>query len=82
MQQIAQTSDALMAWDTINGIRYRWWCKVCKEDGSPWLWGPTCSHVENASPGIEINKAQAWTTIEKFASEIDNPTTPANADPH
>jgi hypothetical protein len=68
---LAQTSDALMGWDTINGKRYRWWCKICRAEGNPWLWEPTCSHVETAQEETKISKEQMWATMERFAKEID-----------
>jgi hypothetical protein len=78
-EQLAQTSDAWAAWDTINGRRYRWWCKICREEGKRWLWEPTCSHVQEAEEAIKIPKAQGWATMEQFAREMDPQPAPAQS---
>lgn len=76
MEQIARTSSHAIAWETIKGRRARWWCKICRDQGLPWLMEPTCAHVLEARPQADIPREEAIATMRLFQSE--NPTTPPN----
>jgi hypothetical protein len=79
VQEMAQTSDATMAWEQFpDGDRSRWWCKICRDEGKDWIFEPTCEHVKNAGPGHSIPKEQAQATIRKLMEQ--NPITPAKSE--
>jgi type II secretory pathway component PulJ len=66
MENIAQTNDALMAWETMtSGKRDGWWCKICRDEGKEWLW-TTCDHILNAQGQIEIPRQQAMATMQEY----------------
>jgi len=70
LRELAQTSDALICWETLpNGVRWRWWCKYCRDEGKPWLMEQTCGHVKNAKPEANISREKAIQTLESLMSE-------------
>jgi hypothetical protein len=72
VEQIAQTSDAAIAWqDMPDGSRKRYWCKVCRDEGEPWLYG-ACNHVTEAKQESQISTAIALSTLGQFLWEEDN----------
>jgi len=74
IEQIAQTTDALICWETLpDGKRWRWWCKICRDEGKPWLMEQTCEHTKNAKPESNISREAAIKTLESLIQE--NPIT-------
>jgi hypothetical protein len=72
MEQIAQTSDAAIAWENLpDGSRKRYWCKVCRNEGRDWLYG-ACDHVTEAKPESHISIQQAMSTLGQFMWDEDN----------
>jgi hypothetical protein len=67
---LAQISDELMCWDEFpDGSRLRWWCKICRDEGKPWLTDTPCDHVITAEEGGRISREVARATIERFRAE-------------
>jgi hypothetical protein len=72
MEQIAETSDATMAWeDQADGSRERWWCKKCRDEGHDWLMGATCEHIRTAKPDRNISNEVAQETVRKFMEQAN-----------
>jgi hypothetical protein len=72
MEQVAQTSDAAIAWENLpDGSRKRYWCKVCRDEGKPWLYGE-CDHVATAEETKQISMSEAMNTLGQFMWEEDN----------
>ena len=72
MEQVAQTSDAAIAWEDMpDGSRKRYWCKVCRSEGKPWLYGE-CNHVMEAEPESQMTMQEAMNTLGRFMLEEDN----------
>ncbi len=58
-----------IAWELDpTGRRHRLWCKICRDQGQPWILGVTCSHVIYATNERTIPRAEAMATLEKYKS--------------
>lgn len=69
LQQIAQTSDALMAWQETPSGRRRLWCKVCRDANQDWLSDQPCQHISEAEPGEKIDAEVAMATLRELMRE-------------
>lgn len=69
LEQIAQTSDALMAWQETPSGRRRLWCKVCRDQGADWLTDGPCQHVQEAEPGEKISAEAAMAMLRDLMRE-------------
>jgi hypothetical protein len=74
MEQTAETfsltSNAWSAWNNLpDGKRERLWCKLCRDEGNPWLTPEPCEHVLEAEPETEIPVDVAMNTLRKLMSE-------------
>jgi hypothetical protein len=65
MEYVAQTSDALIAWEDLpDGSRKKWWCKVCRDEGQDdWLTNAPCQHVLKAKSDRQLSKEVAMETF-------------------
>ena len=58
-----------MCWQNLSdGSRLRWWCKICRSEGKPWLTETPCDHIRTAR-GEEIPTEVALAMLEQLKAE-------------
>ena len=72
IQEIAETADALMCWSNQPNGRERIWCKVCRDQGQPWITPEPCSHILEAEEGQRVTLQVAMNTLRELLSESNS----------
>ncbi len=63
-EQMAEISNDPMCWDDLAlGIRRRWWCKFCRDEGKPWLTPWSCTHIRRARVERKISRGELKATL-------------------
>lgn len=69
LERIAQSVDAMRAWNETPSGRERLWCKTCRDEGKPWLTPEPCEHILSATAEEIVPLEVAMNTLRKLISE-------------
>jgi hypothetical protein len=69
LEKIAQSVDAMRAWNETPGGRERLWCKTCRDEGRPWLTPEPCEHILSATAEEIVPFEVAMRTLVRLMSE-------------
>jgi hypothetical protein len=62
---IAESADALHAWDETPNGRRRLWCKDCRDLHLEWLTPEPCEHILKAEAQVIVSREEAMETYRR-----------------
>jgi hypothetical protein len=69
LETIAQSVDAMRAWNETPTGRERLWCKTCRDEGKPWLTPEPCEHILSATAEEIVPFEVAMRTLVRLMNE-------------